>query len=132
MLLECHVLCLLVLDIGLDQLFISAYRRYVVAPRPKIFTIEISLPASKLPCYANCALPFDETYYLRYRKLWRYCDIRMHVIHRHMPFQYSSLFLFGKLMEYFPKIFLDRSEHCLSPVFWNPYYVILAIPTAVT
>jgi hypothetical protein len=48
-----------------------------------------------------------------------------------MPFQYLALFLPGKITEYFAEIFSEPDEQRLAAVFRYPYYVILAIPTAV-
>jgi hypothetical protein len=49
-----------------------------------------------------------------------------------MSFLYLTLFLFGKFMKNFAQIFSDAAKHDFAPIFWDPHYVVLAIPTAVT
>jgi hypothetical protein len=61
LLFQLSIFSFLVSYVGFDHFRVSAYRRYIIASGPEIFSSKVPLPITKVPRYVNRALSFDET-----------------------------------------------------------------------
>ena len=131
-LVEPAIFCFLLFDVIADSLFVPAHRRYEVSSGPEIVPCEILSLPEEAPCDVDGTFPFDETHHLRDAVLGWYADQHVNVVCHQVTFHYLAFPLQGKLSEDLAQMPSKLFIESLPAVLWNPDYMVLAVPCAVT
>src|SRR5439155_9279265 len=122
------IIGLLLPDVGSYLRKLKANCRYCIASGPEVLSSKVSLSSTELPCYGNCAFPFQKSYNRSHRILRWYADAHMDVVRHQMPFYYCALFLLCQFVKQCSQMFSDFPKQRFAASFWDKYNVILAIP----
>ena len=95
----------LVTNVFLYQFLFKPYRRYRIAPGPKLLSIEIPLPSSKLTGYRYRTFSLYVPEHLCHGILRRYLHQHVHMIHHLVSFHYFTTSLPSQIVKHRTKKF---------------------------